>query len=76
MIKEHLIKYGSITIREAQEHYCVGRLSEVIGKLRRKGYTIHTVMKKGINKFGKTYEYGIYVWDKCANRSMEDEQQE
>ena len=37
----------------------IGRLSDVILKLRRKGYNIETIMHTGVNEYGK-YTYGEY----------------
>ena len=50
---------GSITNGYAWSILHVGRLSDVILKLRRDGHNIETVMRTGHNEYGK-YEFADY----------------
>lgn len=61
-VLEYIAEHGSISQREAMDDLHVGRLSDVILKLRRKGFKIKTVDVGGINEYGK-YSYGIYMFE-------------
>lgn len=58
-ILEYLKDHESINQEQARK-MSVGRLSDVILKLRRKGVKIETVTMTGTNQFGERYSYGIY----------------
>ena len=63
MVRNHLIRFGSITVKEAEDYYGITRLSDVIYKLRYKvepHMLIRTEMHKGKNRFGGTVDYGKY----------------
>lgn len=62
LVETHLMNHGEISGREAWDLYGVYRLSEVVRKLRKKGDVIHTHMVKAESKYGRKYEYGVYVW--------------
>ena len=57
-VLDYLTVNGSITDLEARKIH-IGRLSDVILKLRRKGIKIKTIMHTGVNEYGK-YTYGEY----------------
>lgn len=60
MIYKHLRKHGPITQNEALSLYSVGRLADVIFKLRGMGFPIVTTTVKGKNKFGRKIKWGSY----------------
>lgn len=64
-VARHLKRYGSITDLSALNKYHIRRLSDIIFKLRNKGWVIETVMCTGKDEFGK-YTYGKYVLIKAA----------
>jgi hypothetical protein len=57
MIREHLLRFGSITPALALNEYACARLSARIAELRADGYCIETVERKTINRFGKKIQY-------------------
>lgn len=59
-VLKHLMRYGSITDPVARRKYNAGRLSDIIFKLRKRGYPIESVWCKGKDEYG-TYEYVKYV---------------
>lgn len=62
-VKNHLIRYGSITQMEANKLYGITRLSDVIYKLKRKypDMVIETVnYYNGKDRFGQSLQYGRY----------------
>ena len=59
-ILKHLIKYGSITSKEAIEKYSCTRLSHYIYLLKRNGYIINAEWEKGVNKYGEKVKYSRY----------------
>lgn len=61
LVKEHLLKHGSITSWDAINLYGETRLSDVILKLRQKGYDIRTIMVEFTDRFGNTGKYANYV---------------
>lgn len=61
LVKEHLLKHGSITSWEAIQEYGATRLSSIIFNLRKSGYDIDTIMKEGTDRYGNTSQYANYV---------------
>lgn len=63
--KERLLNYlqqnGKITTMEAIEKLRNTRLSEYIRQLRKDGYIINNIHKKGINTFGEKCYYDEFV---------------
>ena len=59
-ILRYLLRYGSITDPVARTKYHTNRLSDVIFRLRKKGYDIETIMCNGRDEFG-TYTFAKYV---------------
>lgn len=59
-VRQHLLKYGSITSWEAITKYNATRLSDIIFCLRKDGYDIETIYKTNKNKEGETITYGEY----------------
>lgn len=45
-VRNHLQKYGSISPLEAQSNYNIWRLAAVVGRLKERGLSITTTMKK------------------------------
>lgn len=66
-ILKHLMRYGSITDPVARNKYHTNRLSDVIFKLRQRGYVIETVMCTGRDEYGK-YTYAKYVFIKAPKK--------
>lgn len=65
IVRNHLIRFGSITQNEAKEHYGIGRLSAVVYNLRYKDYplmVIDTEMVEGKNRLGKQTRFGRYYF--------------
>lgn len=60
IVLDHMRKYGGITSNEAFVKYGITRLSDVIFKLRKKGYVIDTVPQCNKNRFGKKVHYALY----------------
>ena len=61
-VKDHLIKYGSITSIEAIEKYRATRLAAIIFNLRHKeGYDIRTIMVDHVDQYGDNTQYANYV---------------
>jgi len=61
LVKEHLLKHGSITSWEAINLYGETRLSDVILRLRQKGYDIRTIMVEFTDRYGNKGKYANYV---------------
>ncbi|MBR4377320.1 MAG: helix-turn-helix domain-containing protein [Bacilli bacterium] len=61
LVKEHLIKHGSITSWEAIQKYGATRLSAIIFNLRKHGYDIDTIMREESDRYGNTCQYANYV---------------
>lgn len=57
-MKKH--KASGISDDEARELFGIRRLSGRILDLRRDGYEIKTIWKKGKTRYGKKTRYGIY----------------
>lgn len=60
-VKEHLLEHGSITSWGAINLYGETRLSDVILRLRKKGYAIRTIMVEFTDRYGNTGKYANYV---------------
>lgn len=59
-VLQHMMKWGSITQREAYECYGVMRLGARIDDLRHMGHRIVSRMEKGENRYGETVRYARY----------------
>ena len=64
MILNHIMKYGSITPREALELYSVMRLGARVYDLRRMGYIIKKETVKATNRFGDPVHFAKYTMGK------------
>ena len=62
LVKEHLLEHGSITSWDAINLYGETRLSDVILKLRQKGWDIRTIMVEFTDRYGNTGTYANYVY--------------
>lgn len=60
MIRNHLIRHGSITPIDAWKMYGCYRLSDVILKLRRMGMQIDTLQVEETNIFGDKVTFAKY----------------
>lgn len=63
-VLEHLQKYGCITSLEANDLYKATRLSDIIYRLRNRGYSIDTIDMPFIDIYGTKSIYGKYVLNK------------
>lgn len=61
-VREHLKINGSITSWQAIQMYGETRLSDVILKLRRKGWDIESVWRYGIDRNGNDSRWVEYVY--------------
>lgn len=59
-VLQHMMKWGSITAREAYECYGIMRLGARIDDLKRIGYKIHSSMEQGENRYGELTRYARY----------------
>lgn len=64
MILNHLMKYGSITPREADSEYGIMRLGARVYDLRRMGYIIKKETVKATNRFGDPVHFAKYTMGK------------
>jgi hypothetical protein len=62
LVREHLIKNGSITSWEAIQNYGATRLSAIIFNLRKNGMDIRTIMREETDRYGNTTQYANYVY--------------
>lgn len=62
LVKEHLLKNGSITSWEAIQSYGATRLSAIIFNLRKQGMDIRTIMREECDRYGNTCQYANYVY--------------
>ena len=60
-VLEHLQKYGYITSLEAIELYGATRLSDIIYRLRNRGFKIETIDIPFVDNYGTKSSYGKYV---------------
>ena len=61
-VKDHLKINGSITTWQAIQMYGETRLSDVILKLRQKGWDIKSVWKEGVDRNGNDCRWVEYVY--------------
>ena len=61
-VLNYMKEAGSISSFEAFEKFHITRLSSIIHRLRKMGYSIITVPVGGKNDYG-TYEYAMYVME-------------
>lgn len=61
MILNHIRTYGGITSQEAFKKYGVTRLSDVVYKLKRRGFVIEPETIKSTNRYGKKVHFARYV---------------
>lgn len=61
LVRQHLLKYGSITSWQAINLYGETRLASVICNLRNKGYDIRTIMCEFQDKYGNIGRYARYI---------------
>ena len=66
-VKDHLLKYGSITPRIAITHYNYLRLADGIYKLKNKGWNIKTIMKNSARANYAKYWYISSPLDKKSD---------
>jgi hypothetical protein len=64
MILSHLMKYGSITPREADSEYGIMRLGARIYELKRMGFAIKKETVKATNRFGDPVHFARYTMDR------------
>lgn len=60
-VLEHLQKNNTITSMEAIDLYGATRLSDIIFRLRKKGYNIETKKIDIIDRYGNPNHYGKYI---------------
>lgn len=60
-VLKHLRTYGCITSLEAIEKYKATRLSDIIYRLRNRGYRIDTIDIPFVDVYGTKSAYGKYV---------------
>lgn len=60
IVLDHLREYGGITSNIAFKKYGITRLSDIVFKLRGKGYVIDTITQSSKNRFGKKVHYALY----------------
>lgn len=66
-IREHLVKHGNITTWDGISLYGETRLSDVIFRLRQKGWDIRTIMCDFEDKYGNAGQYAKYVYKGMIN---------
>lgn len=59
-ILRHLIKFGTITSREAIDEYCVFQLHRCISYLKKQGYKFDLEFKYKEGKNGEKIGFGVY----------------
>ena len=60
-VLNHLQEYGCITSLEAIHLYGATRLSDIIFRLRNRGYKIDTINFPFTDRFGDKSHYGKYI---------------
>lgn len=60
-VLEHLQKNGTITSLEAIDLYGATRLSDIIYRLRRRGFKIDTIDIPFVDRYGTKSAYGKYI---------------
>lgn len=58
----YLVAYKSITNVEAYKRFGTFSLGRIICVLRKKGFKIETVKRKGLNRFGDKVHFAEYVY--------------
>lgn len=66
----HLQKYKSITSWEAIKEYGATRLSDIIYRLRDRGYDIQNIWEETTNRFGTPTRYVRYVLIKKEKKDL------
>jgi len=61
-VLKHLQKYKSITSMEAIDNFGATRLSDIIYRLRDKGYNILTKKEDCVDRYGNTCQFGRYIY--------------
>ena len=64
-VLQHMMKWGSITPREAYECYGILRLGARIDDLKHMGHRIRTDMEQGQNRYGERTRYARYRLINC-----------
>lgn len=59
---DYLVSYKSITQLEAYNRFGTFSLSRIVCSLRKKGFKIETVRRKGKNRFGDPVHFAEYVY--------------
>ena len=65
-VRNHLIRYGSITPQEAWREYGITRLADVVYKLKYKRHPlmdIGTLMIYYTDEYGRHRQYAKYIFD-------------
>ena len=65
LVKQHLLKYKTITSWEAIQNYGATRLSAIIFNLRDRGFQIDTLMIEYTDRYGNAGQYAKYVLRKA-----------
>lgn len=60
-VKEHLLKYGSITSWEAITKYHSTRVADIVYTLKQRGYDIRTEIVSETNDEGQKIRYAKYI---------------
>ena len=63
-VLKYLKRYRNITSMEAFEKFGATRLSDIVYKLRKRGYDIKTVMCEGKTRYGGRTSFAIYRYVK------------
>lgn len=61
-ILNHLVKYGSITPKQAYERYGIMRLGARIYDLKNMGYSIERILERGKNRNGDESRWARYYY--------------
>ena len=71
-IIQHLIKFGTITSREAISEYGVFELHRCISYLKKQGYKIDIEFKYKKGQSGENISFGVYRLISTPNKSLKD----
>lgn len=61
-ILNHLVRYGSITPKQAFDNYGIMRLGARIYDLKKLGYNITKTTERGKNRYGEPSNYAKYYF--------------
>ena len=61
-ILKHLLDFGSITPKVANDRYGITRLADVVYKLKKEGYKIDTNLTRVKNRYGEVCYVARYVY--------------